>query len=234
MNSCYQGLRLCICILIYKLSDMKKIAGLLLIIFLFAGCTSSHIISTWKAENTRPGAYQTIMVVALFNDSTRIYREKMEEHLVGDLKNMGFKAMSSYQVFGPRAFDNMTEDAVIAKLKDKGVDAVITAVLLSKEKESRYIPSHVYRTPFAVNQRRFYGYYNTLNERIYSPEYYVENSRYFWESNLYDMTTKELIYSVQTESFDPASPAKLGHEYGKLIVKNMQDNGMLSAPSTLK
>ena len=140
---------------------MKKIIGFVLITWMFAGCSTSHIISTWKAENARAGVYQTIMVVGLFNDSTRIYREKMEEHMVGDLKDLGYKAISSYQLFGPRAFDNMTEEAVIAKLKDKGVDAVITAVLLSKEKESRYIPSHVYRTPFAVNQRRFYGYYNT-------------------------------------------------------------------------
>ena len=213
---------------------MKKIIGFVLITWMFAGCSTSHIISTWKAENAHTGSYQTIMVVGLFNDSTRIYREKMEEHMVGDLKDLGYKAISSYQLFGPRAFDNMTEEAVIAKLKDKGVDAVITAVLLSKEKESRYIPSHVYRTPFAVNQRRFYGYYNTLSERIYSPGYYVEDTRYFWESNLYDMASKELIYSVQTESFDPASPAQLGHEYGKLIVKNMQENGMLSAPSNFK
>jgi hypothetical protein len=36
-----------------------------------------------------------------------------------------------------------------------------------------------------------------------------------------------LVYSVQTESFDPGSSESLGHEYGKLIVGNMVQNKVL-------
>jgi hypothetical protein len=60
-----------------------------------------------------------------------------------------------------------------------------------------------------------------MHGRIYEPGYYSESTKYFWESNLYDLNTKQLIYSVQTESFDPASTQSLAHEYGKLIVNSM-------------
>ncbi|HEY8894521.1 MAG TPA: hypothetical protein VIM79_06885, partial [Niastella sp.] len=67
-----------------------------------------------------------------------------------------------------------------------------------------------------------------MYNRVYGPGYYVTNTKYFWESNLFDVASKELIYSVQTESFDPASSESLAHEYGKLIVKDMVKHQLLT------
>jgi hypothetical protein len=68
---------------------------------------------------------------------------------------------------------------------------------------------------------RFWGYRTALYQRIYEPGYYVTNTKYFWESNLYNLATKQLLYSVQTQSFDLENSNKLGHEYGQMIVKDM-------------
>ncbi|SDH76122.1 hypothetical protein ACRQ5D_04780 [Mucilaginibacter sp. P25] len=35
------------------------------------------------------------------------------------------------------------------------------------------------------------------------------------------MDTQQLIYSVQTQSFNPSDSEALGHEYGQLILKDM-------------
>ena len=43
----------------------------------------------------------------------------------------------------------------------------------------------------------------------YSRGYYSISTRYFWEDNFYDVATKELLYAVQTESFDPSSMESL-------------------------
>ena len=124
----------------------------------------------------------------------------------------------------------MDEKTLVEKLQNSGFDAVITIVLLDKSKERNYVPGHVYYSPYMIYQRRLWGYYSTIYDRIYEPGYYTVNTRYFWESNFYDLTTKELIYSVQTESFDPASSENLGHEYGKMIVMDMVKNHVLIKP----
>jgi hypothetical protein len=67
-----------------------------------------------------------------------------------------------------------------------------------------------------------------LYNRIYEPGYYVVDTKDFWESNLYDMPTQKLVYSVQTQSFDPGSSESLGHGYGQLIVKDMVKNHILT------
>ena len=144
----------------------------------------------------------------------------METHFVGDLQGLGYNAISSMSVFGPRAFRRMTEDSAVNTITNTGADAVITIVLLDKSKEQRYIPG---RRNFygAANFNRFGGYYTTMYDRVYTAGYYVTDTRYFWESNLYDMATKQLLYSVQTQSFSPSSSEELAHEYGKMIVNDM-------------
>lgn len=201
------------------------VAGILVLATM--GCASSRITHSWKSANAVATKYNKIMVVALTNSSDLGLRNEMENHLIGDLSERGFTAISSLKDYGPKSFENMKEDEVIAKLYNSGVDAVITVVLLDKQKERYYVPGRVYYSPYTIYHRRFWGYYTTIYERVYSPGYYQTDTKYFWESNLYDMTKKELVYSVQTESFNPGSSSELAHEYGKIIIGDIMKNNLL-------
>jgi hypothetical protein len=205
---------------------IKQFAGSLLVLLLM-GCASSRITHSWKAENTAAKKYNKIMVLGLIRDADIRVRERMEDHLAGDLKDLGYQAVSSLKEYGPKAFDNMDEKAALDKLRSSGIDAVVTIVMLDKTRERHYVPGYITYSPYAIYYNRFWGYYSTMYGRIYSPGYYEVNTRYFWESNLYDMSSKELIYSAQTETFDPASVETLGHEYGKMIVHDMIKNNVL-------
>lgn len=207
---------------------MKNIqySVVLLVLILFS-CTSSKITNSWKSSSIPYKKYNKILVIGINGGKDIGSKEKMETEFVADLRNLGYNAISSVQEFGPKTFQNIDEDAVINKFQGTGFDAVITIVLLSKEKERYYIPAQVYFSPYAMYHRHFWGYYNTMYARIYTPGYYVVDKRYFWESNLYDLTTKDLVYSVQTESYNPSSSASLAHEYGELIVNDMIKNNVL-------
>lgn len=204
-----------------------------LVLLFLMSCSSSRITHSWTAENILPKKFSKILVLGLNNETDIGTREKMENHLVGDLSGLGYTAVSSLKEFGPKAFKKMDEDAALDKLKSSGFDAVITIVLLDKTKEKHYVPGRVYFSPYIIYQRRFWGYYTTIYDRVYTPGYYTTDTRYFWESNLYDLTSKELLYSVQTESFDPASSESLAHEYGKLIVGDMVKHHILSKPDVV-
>jgi hypothetical protein len=199
---------------------MKKI-HMLVLLLVMAGCSTSKITTFWKAPDIQVQQYNKIMVLALVPQREGGLQEKMEDHLVGDLQDLGYNVVSALKEFGPKAFDVSDEEAAIAKLQNSGVDAVITVVLLDKKKESNYVPGRLIFSPYGYYYGHFGGYRAALYHRIYEPGYYVTDTKYFWESNLYEMKTQKLIYSVHTESFDPVNAASLGHEYGILIVNNM-------------
>ena len=207
---------------------MKRMQWLILVMLL-GGCTSSRLVYSWMSPDIQPRKFNKIMVVALIKDTDRQLQQQMEMHLVGDLKDKGYEALSSIGELGPRAFDKMDEDAVLDMLKSNGVEAVMTVVMLDKSKERYYVPGRVIYSPYGLYHNRFYGYYITMYDRIYTPGYYEVSTRYFWESNLYDLSEKKLLYSVQTESFDPSNAATQAHEYGQLIVKDMIEKQVVIA-----
>jgi len=207
---------------------MKTIRNISLILLLVAaGCSTSRITSSWKEKNVFPQKYNKIMVLGLIREEDRSLQVSMENHFVGDLKDLGYNAVSSFAEYGPRAFDKMTEAAALDKLKSSGVDAVVTIVLLDKKQESRYVSGTMNYTPYGPYSRRFWGYRTTLFDRIYQPGYYVTDTKYFWESNLFDMSNQQLLYSAQTESFEPTNSESLAHEYGQLIVNDMVKQSVL-------
>lgn len=215
---------------------MKKIKWIGFVLLLMAaGCTtSSKITTSWKAENTVPQKYNKILVLGLIREADRTLQENMENHFVGDLKELSYNATSSLKEYGPKVFDKMDEETALDKLKNSGVDAVITIVLLDKKKERKYVPANIYYSPYGYYSNRFWGYRTTLNHRIYEPGYYVTDTKYFWESNFYDMSTQKLVYSVQTQSFDPANSESMGHEYGLMIVKNMVKQNVLKQQTAIE
>ncbi|MDX2045378.1 MAG: hypothetical protein SFU87_01245 [Chitinophagaceae bacterium] len=202
------------------------VAALLFSLFIM-GCTSSHITSSWKAENIQPKNYNKIIVLALVREADRSLREKMEEHLAGDLKTLGYNAYCSCDEYNPKEFENMNEEQAMGKLRNSGVDAVLTIVLLNKTKERYYLPGRVQYSPYAIYYDRFWGYSRIMYDRIYSPGYYVTDTKYFWETNFYDLTSNQLLYSAQSQSFDPNSSETLGHHYGKMIIKDMVNKKLL-------
>jgi hypothetical protein len=209
------------------MKTIQKIGWWLLALMFVTACTTTKITSSWKAANVQPKHYSKILVLGLIKDSDRSLQEKMEAHLVDDLKSKGYNAVGSLQEFGPKAFSNVTEAEALARLKQSNIDAVVTIVLLDKQKERNYVPGRMYYSPYVMYYNRFWPYYGTLNYRIYEPGYYVTDTRYFWESNVYEVSTQSLLYSVQTKSFDPANSESLGHEYGRLIIKAIIDNAVL-------
>ncbi len=206
---------------------LLKYITLVIALVLFAGCSSTYITSTWKASEVTAKKYNKVMVVGIIREADRTVKQKMEGHLVDDLKALGYNAVSAFNVYGPRAFQDMEESMITSKLANEDVDAVLTIVLLDKEKERYYTPGRVIYSPYVTYHYRFPGYYRSLYYRIDEPGYYNVSTKYFWESNFYDVKENKLIYSVQTESFDPSSTDNLAHQYGQKIIDVMVKDKVL-------
>jgi hypothetical protein len=213
---------------------MKKITWLIPMLILMS-CHTSQITSSWKTEDTVAKKYNKVLVLGLIGEPDRTIWEKMEQHMAGDLKALGYNAVTSIEAYGPKAFENMAEATAIKLLYSEDIDAVITIVLLDEKKEGYYAPAHVRRQSMGIYHDHFWRYYSTMYDRVYTPGYYTTDAKYFWESNLYDLNESKLLYFAQSQSFDPESTTTLAHTYGKMIVKDMLVKNVLhKSDSVLK
>lgn len=195
-------------------------AGLLLFMM---SCSSSRVLTSWKTDKPYSDI-KKVLVLGLTGELDRDFCVKMEKHLVNDLSQKGFDAVAAYDEYGPGSFDSLQEKEAVEKIRNKGFDAVITIVLLNTQKEKIYVqirPKN--RLPF---EDEFWSYYTSQFDKVYHKDYYATATKYFWESNLYELSSNTLIYTSRTESFDPINAASLAHEYGRLISEDMIVKGI--------
>jgi hypothetical protein len=83
-------------------------------------------------------------------------------------------------------------------------------------------------TPYVVYYSRFWGYRTALVQRVYEPGYYVSDTKYFWETNLYSLREAQLLlFSAQSKSFEPGNASTFGHQYARSMINRMVDQGVL-------
>lgn len=198
---------------------------LLTLSFILTSCSSSKISTSYAFQNNALQKDKKIIIVGLIQDKDKTIREKMENHFVGDVAEKGYTVISSYKEYGINSFENLKEDEVINKLKNSGVDIILTIVLLSLEKEKFFVQKKSNKE-MGMN-KDFWGYYESTSDRILNPEYFKEETKFYWETNLFSLSTKKLLYTAKSNSFTPKNIEILAHDYSKTIVEDLTKKGLL-------
>lgn len=184
-------------------------------------CSSSRIISSYASSKEVNLEKEKIIIAALAKESDYELQKKMENHLADDLCNLGYNAVCSTDLSDLSDSHIQDEKLIIKKLQQADADAVLTIVLLRRDKEKYHVPASMYGIADQYSYSSFYPYYAAIYSKIYQEGYYINDTSYFWESNLYSMPDQNLLYSVRTESFNPSSISSLAHQYGRLIIQDM-------------
>jgi hypothetical protein len=171
----------------------------------------------------------SILVTAL-TDKTNV-RQTVENDLAEELTRNGVRSVKSLEILPPTFTDGKQpdKDALLAKIKDTGVDAILTVALIDKETETRYVPGDYSYAPvprFGF-YGRFWGYYNNWYPILHSPGYYAEDKTYFWETNLYDAKTEELLWSAQSETYNPTGLTDFSKEISSVVLSKMESDGVI-------
>jgi hypothetical protein len=203
---------------------------LTVVAFIAFSCSSSKLIIAWKSPDSPLRPYKKIMVVGVVKDSPIAIGEQMETHLVNDLKDNGFIAVSALAEFGKGGLANLEQEETYIKLCNRGIDAVITVALLDRKKEKVYVPGRVKYYSNLYYYNRIWNYSVIQADLLSGEGEYEESVQYFWETILFDLQTLSPVYTVQTKSFDPLSLNSMAHEHGKMIVAKMLENKILIPP----
>lgn len=195
---------------------------------------STEITGSWKNPNQRAVAASesigSILVTAL-TERTNV-RQTVEDEVAAALEAEGLKTLKSIEVLPPTLSNGQTPDRkeLSDRIKDTKADAILTMALIDEETETRYTPGNAAYAPVPRfgYYGTFWGYYNTWSPMLYSPGYYNEDKVYFIETNLYDAETEELLWSAQSEAYNPGSLPQFARDFSRMVVAAMKEEGLLS------
>lgn len=202
---------------------MRRI--LFLPLFFLAGCaSSSHISQSWQKPALAPLQPARLVVFCVTPPADSTLRVLMEGQVAEELRKQGVRAWPSAVLYGRTQFAGASWDSVYQRLRADSVDAVI-AVVLRGEVHGAQTLSLPQRAEH-YQQWRFEGYLRQAREEAVIPSTVAYTNR-SWECTTYNLANRELLSTVQTESFDPGSLRQLATDYSRLLATHLLATGVL-------
>ena len=193
--------------------------------------TPMKITGSWMNKEARAGKkFQKIFLLVLSPNMSA--RQTVESDQARAAAAEGIATVKSTDVFPPNFLkSDPGRDAIVQKIKESGCDGVFTSALVNTKSETRYVPgTTTMYAPYPAYgyYGTFGGYYGYHSTFMYDPGYYVEDKTYYIESNLYDLATGDIVWSVQSEAYDASDLKSLSKEYAALLINKLKQEGVLS------
>ena len=199
---------------------------------------ATNITASWKDPQAK--TYKNFFVAALVKN--RPARKYIEDDISDNLKQERVKAAKSLDILGHSENVETPEEkkAAVEKIRSLGYDAVVVVTLLRTQEESRWVegassysPTNVgvgsgYVNPLtnAASIPGAYGsfgmYYTDTSTPYNTPGYYEKSKTYFVQCNVYDVETSNLIWSAQSETFDPGNVAAASDDFALAMVNALK------------
>ena len=210
---------------------MKKLLPFVLFVLLLSGCSPyKESTGVWvNKEKFQGKSYSNVFIIVMTANLEA--RALLENNLASIAQEKGYKVIKSMDVMPPGLKDAAmpSKEDIVKKVKDNNCDAVFVASLLKKEEDVRYTPGTTAYSvrPYYSWSGNYFGYYSHWYPTVYNDGYYTKEKNYFMQSNLYDVASEEIMWSVQSTVFDPSSLAKFSKAYTSQLIKQLKEEGLL-------
>jgi hypothetical protein len=201
--------------------------GIVLLAFALASAKSSKLVMSWKNPSyTGNKKFQRVLALGL-SQKTGI-RADFEDALAAQLAAAGVEAIPGNTILLRPEGTQTDLDYIKGQIRENKIGAVVVSRLIKVENTVTYIPGVPYTAPFPY-YNTFYGYYGAVYPIVYSPGYLKEEKKVRIETNLYVISSQEgeLAWTGITDTLNPSNPDKAINGLVKLVVKQMQSDGVL-------
>lgn len=200
------------------------ISSILLLILGIVGCSGAKtdIIGEWQPENYKKGAINNVLILGIFNKDKPLLRRNFEDGITQAFKEDGINATPS--------MDHMPYDVTVDStsfekyFKDLNVDAVVVSRLISVDQKRDYQSGYLYTIPFSYYYG-FYSFYYTGISYANSSGYLSQNVVVVLETNIYETTNEQLIWSGISETMDPEKASDVINSFGETLVSKLKKEG---------
>jgi hypothetical protein len=183
-----------------------------------AACSSTKLVSVYADRSFAGPPFDKLLVVGL--GASEGGRAAFENAVADRLAAQGVLGVASGNVLV--SMDDVSRDSVKRWVERDGYDAVLVTRLVDVKKETSYKPP---------TYTDFYGYWGSYGSYVTSPGYVLETTTLLVETSLFDASTGKVVYSAQSETFQPSSRDAMIGDLVPLLVGDLTQRGMLPAGS---
>lgn len=181
---------------------------------------STTVEQVWRAPGFE-GSFAHVLVFGLAKRPG--VRRAFESGVCETMREAGVTCTPAFELFPGDG--ELEDEAIQATLAERGIDSVLSARLLSIDKQKQYVEG----TPYVVGgpRPRFYGYYHNTYTMLHSPGYTIEYAVVKLESNLYSLGDGSVVWSGLSETVDPKDVEAGVRSYAGAMSATLIEAGLL-------
>ena len=204
-----------------------QLAGLFAILLVIQSCAPSiSLDARWKNPDNSNGLSpsKTLVIVVGENMATRKLAEDAFEVALND---KGFNAIGAFETL-PVGADQLDSNQIRDLISSLECDAVISARAVDVATSQHWVPGTTYYPPpyyrSYYGYGGYYGYYGSS-----TGGYMDETTTALLETNLYEVSSGNLVWVGQSSVIVSGSTEKLVSKYAAVVVNGMVEDGALVA-----
>jgi hypothetical protein len=190
------------------------------IIFSCVAAGKTTLKSVWKDVNYTGGDFKKVLIIGAAERHP--VRRDFENEFAEQLKANGIRAVPSHTIISTRKM--LDKEAILSKIKDLNIDAVLVTRLLYQETATQLYPKgKVYvKTP---------SYYNDFNDyvdhAIMSRVSGDPNRLVHLETNFYELKNEKRIWTALSATFVEGAPKREIIAYITIMIEQMASDGVI-------
>lgn len=198
------------------------VAGLLVAVLVAAACSSTRLVSVWRAPDSGPYVLAGQKVATLVMTKHEGRRRAAEDLLARRITQGGGRGVASWTLIPQR--DVRNESRAREALRAAGVDAVVSLAVVDRERETTY--THGYWTAYP-RYRGFWGWYGWGWGTVYEPPRRHTNQIVSVETLVYSLKTDKLVWAATSKTENPDGAEELYESVADAVVDEMKESGLL-------
>lgn len=203
---------------------MRYLLCLAFFALLACGPTNTNITDSWKNKQALKERQVNSIFLAALSPNIE-YKTMLEDELAYMVKQKGVKPVKSYEVFQGITKDNMpSREEILDKIRKTKADVILTISLRKLGTSTAQDGAVELTAPQTIS---FYGYYSSNFPMIYDPVVNGPDRIYYLESNLFDATTEELLWSAKSETYNPSGEESFVKGYTETLINKLEKDGIL-------
>lgn len=207
---------------------MNKLYLLLFVVFSLAACkTTQEITGTQVNEKAlKHEPFNKVCVLALAKQQD--LKDRIESKMVKAMERYDINAVASNDIMENQltSLDKMDAQFVDSILTASGCDALFAMSLVDAKREAKYVrdtdqakvPEFSYK--YYDNYQSYFSY---RNSEMMEQGNVFEETTYIVESIMYNVKTKERVWSIRSEALQPSSIKSWIRGYSKLIAAELDE-----------
>ncbi|WP_143961555.1 hypothetical protein [Litoribacter populi] len=213
-----------------KLPQIVTAATLLLCL---ASCRpTTEVTASWRDSDRSMESYNSIFLAAIVDDLS--LRQNLEGEFANRLEGRNVTTTKSIDTFKPTFFDEgqPERDQLVKIIQETECESILTITLIDIDEEERFVPGgaggRMYHPGGTFRHYgSFPGYFDHWYGTAWNQGYYQTDRNYFIETNLYDASSLELVWSAQSKTLNPTSDAGFAREYVDAIKVQLREEGLV-------